>query len=108
MDRIPAYVDDMGETVYADDLRAGLLFIKARCKQGVQTQNKFNRIGNKLKAAKRELLRRAKAEQRGADLAIHLQLRAGCDAHRAELEAEHIDINDPPTCHFIPETTRWG
>jgi len=48
MDRIPAFVDDMGETIYTDDIRAVPLRIRLFCKLvGAKTPNRSRRLKNK-------------------------------------------------------------
>lgn len=135
MDRIPAYVDDMGETVFVDDLRAGLLFIKMRCRQGVQSHNSENRAKNRralrvdkgavkvaeshtgihrraARALARHLDHRDKITKRIGKATPVAPRRARREQARrlakasVTLEAGHIDISEPTTC-TIPRTTRW-
>lgn len=100
MDRIPAYVDEMGETVFMDDLRVALRLIKVRCRMGFKSLNKHNRIKNKLAAKKAELKRKAQAEQRQDDHGQYMGM-------RADLDAEYVAGEPMLTSHFVPRTNRW-
>ena len=82
MERIPLYVDDMGETVFTDDLRAGLFLIRLRAKQGIRSENKNNRLKNK----------KALREDQAADKTA--QFHTGIHRKAARALARFIDHRD--------------